>query len=210
MAEGNGNKKFWSRWSGFYDTFMSGNEPLYDKIAVQMKKRLNREMQVLELACGTGLISRRIAGSVKSLEATDFSPEMIAKAKKKVHSARLHFSVQDATCLPYASGTFDAVIIANALHIVPDPEKVLAEIHRVLKPGGFLIAPTFVHGEGFGFRLRTRVMEVAGFKTYHRWNAGEFAAFVSRHGFMVTEQTTMGSNIAPLCYLEARWTDKIS
>ena len=47
---------------------------------------------------------------------------MIAAAKKSVHSARLHFSVQDATKLPYAPESFDAVVIANALHIVPEPE----------------------------------------------------------------------------------------
>ena len=46
---------------------------------------------------------------------------MIAAAKKSVHSARLHFSVQDATKLPYAPESFDAVVIANALHIVPEP-----------------------------------------------------------------------------------------
>ena len=68
---------------------------------------------------------------------------MIRKAKAKAHSARLYFSVQDATKLPYTLETFDAVVISNALHIMPEPEKALAEIRRVLKPGGILIAPTF-------------------------------------------------------------------
>ena len=161
-------------------------------------------MNVLELACGTGLISRRIAASVQSLEATDFSPEMIAEAKKKVNSSRLHFSVQDATALPYAAESFDAVVIVNALHILPEPETVLAEIHRVLKPGGLLLAPTFVHGEGIGFRVRTGLMKMIGFKVYHKWSANEFAVFISEHGFAVTEQTDLGSNIAPLCYLTAK------
>lgn len=207
MKKEQGNKAFWNRWSDTYDKFMRRSEPLYDAMAARMKKRLNRQMHVLELACGTGMISQRIVGSVKSLEATDFSPEMIAEAKRKPHSARLHFSVQDATCLPYAPESFNVVVIANALHIMPEPEKVLAEIHRVLKPGGLLIAPTFVHGEGFGFRLRTRLMKLAGFKVYHKWSTPEFTDFVSRYGYSVTEQTEMGSNIAPLCYLEARRTD---
>ena len=200
----NGNKQFWDRWSGLYDPFMRSNERLYSDIAARMKRRLSRKMNVLELACGTGLISRRIAASVQSLEATDFSPEMIAEAKKKASSSRLHFSVQDATALPYASGSFDAVVIVNALHILPEPETVLAEIHRVLKPGGLLLAPTFVHGEGVGFRVRTGLMKLIGFKVYHKWTASEFAAFVSGHGFTVTEQAAMGSNIAPLCYLTAK------
>ena len=200
----NGNQQFWDRWSGFYDPFMHSNERLYNDIAARMKRRLSRKMNVLELACGTGLISRRIAASVQSLEATDFSPEMIAEAKKKANSSRLHFSVQDATALPYAAESFDAVVIVNALHILPEPETVLAEIHRVLKPGGLLLAPTFVHGEGIGFRVRTGLMKMIGFKVYHKWSANEFAAFISEHGFAVTEQTDLGSNIAPLCYLTAK------
>ena len=47
--------------------------------------------------------------------------------------------------LPYAEVSFDVVIVSNALHIVPQPEKALAEIHRVLKDDGVLIAPTFTH-----------------------------------------------------------------
>ena len=200
----NGNQQFWDRWSGFYDPFMHSNERLYNDIAARMKRRLSRKMNVLELACGTGLISRRIAASVQSLEATDFSPEMIDEAKKKVNSSRLHFSVQDATALPYAAESFDAVVIVNALHILPEPETVLAEIHRVLKPGGLLLAPTFVHGESIGFRVRTGLMKMIGFKVYHKWAANEFAVFISEHGFAVTEQTDLGSNIAPLCYLTAK------
>ena len=100
MKADNGNQQFWGRWSGSYDGFMGSNSSLYEEMALRMKRRLSRQMCVLELACGTGLISQRLAGSVKSLEATDYAPEMIAEARKKVHSVRLHFSVQNATCLP--------------------------------------------------------------------------------------------------------------
>ena len=67
------------------------------------------------------------------IEATDASVEMIAEAKLDNQSAKLHFSVQDMFRLPYADKSFDVVIVSNALHIVPQPEKALAEIHRVLK-----------------------------------------------------------------------------
>lgn len=111
MREKN-NKGFWDRWAKRYDFAMSGNGRIYAQIVDRMKKVLNREMTVLELACGTGLLSVRIAGSVKLVEATDFSEEMIRQVKAKAHSSRLHFSVQDATNLPYISGTFDAVVIS--------------------------------------------------------------------------------------------------
>lgn len=198
------NKTFWDHWAGQYDPFMRASEPLYDRVALRMRERLNRDMHALELACGTGMISQRIVGSVSSLEATDFSSKMIAQAKKHNASARLHYSVGDATHLPYAEQSFDAVVIANALHVMPEPEKALWEIRRVLKPGGLLLAPTFVHGEGGGFQLRVRLMELAGFHTYFRWSAKTFSAFVAGAGFAVEACELMGGGVAPLCYLEAR------
>lgn len=203
MLYNSGNKQFWSRWSSRYDKFMRVDEPLYAEIAEHMKARLDRRMNVLELACGTGLISQRIAGRVRNLEATDYSPEMIQAARKKPHSVRLHYSVQDATDLPYGPETFDVVVITNALHIMPEPEKALREARRVLKKEGLLIAPTFVHHEGHGFRPHVRMMQMAGLKTYHQWDAQGFQAFVSRCGFTSTEVILMHGKSSPLCYLEA-------
>lgn len=197
------NKGFWDRWAGQYDRTMAGCGDLYRQIAGRIKESLNREMNVLELACGTGLLSEKLAGRVKLLEATDFSEAMIRQAKAKKSSSRLHFSVQDATILPYAPASFDAVVIANALHIMPQPEKALAEIRRVLKPGGRLYAPTFVHGKGAGFRLRDRGMALIGFKVFSKWSPEEFAAYIAAHGFEVTRTERLGGRIAPLCYLEA-------
>ncbi len=75
------NKGFWDRWAKRYDTTMKNDQRTYARIANRMKQTLNRNMTVLELACGTGLLSERLAGSVKLLEATDFSEEMIREAK---------------------------------------------------------------------------------------------------------------------------------
>ena len=97
------------------DFMMLKDNRTYAQIVSRMKKVLDRKMTVLELACGTGLLSVWLAGSVRLLEATDFSEEMIRQAKAKAHSSRLHFSVQDATNLPYAPGAFDAVVISTIM-----------------------------------------------------------------------------------------------
>ena len=118
-------------------------------------------------------------------------------------SSRLHFSVQDATALPYAPGTFDAVIISNALHIMPSPEKALAEIRRVLKPDGILIAPTFTAaGNVFG-RLKIRMMELSGFQVFHKWKPQEYLNFLKANGFTVTDREVYGGALA-LTYAEAK------
>lgn len=197
------NKGFWDRVAGLYDRLMSGDKDTYARILKQMKSKLNRNMDVLELACGTGILSVQLAGNVKMLEATDFSEEMIKQAKQKCHSSRLHFSVQDATALPYAPETFDAVIISNALHIMPLPEKALVEIRRVLKQDGILIAPTFTAaGSVFG-RLKIQIMELSGFRVFHKWKPQEYLDFLRTNGFTVTGSKVYDGGLA-LTYAEAK------
>ncbi len=201
----NDNKIFWQRFAWAYGPIMEKSSArLYRDICDRIRPELNRDMNVLELACGTGQISFSLSGRVRLWEATDFSEAMIAEAKKKNTSRRLYFSVQDATALPYATESFDAVVISNALHIMPHPEKALSEIRRVLKPNGLLFAPTFVHGEGTGFRARVRLMELVGFRTYHKWDAGAFVEYLSDHGFAIFDQTVLGGSLAPLCCAAAK------
>ena len=197
------NKEFWQRTAKSYGSFMKHSWKLYDTICERIRPGLTREMNVLELACGSGQLSFRLAGRVRLWEATDFSENMIVEARKKPRSSRLHFSVQDATALLYAPDSFDAVVISNALHIMPRPELALAEIRRVLKPNGILYAPTFVHGRGTWFRLRTRLLTLAGFKVYSKWTAEGFERFVSVHNFQIRQAALLGGSLAPLCYLEA-------
>ena len=197
------NKEFWQRTAKSYGSFMKHSWKLYDTICERIRPGLTREMNVLELACGSGQLSFRLAGRVRLWEATDFSENMIVEARKKPRSSRLHFSVQDATALLYAPDSFDAVVISNALHIMPHPELALAEIKRVLKPGGILYAPTFVHGRGAGFRLRAWLLTLAGFKVYFKWTAEGFERFISEHNFQIRQTALLGGCLAPLCYLEA-------
>lgn len=105
--------------------------------------------------------------------------------------------------LPYASETFDAVIISNALHIMPSPEKALAEARRVLKPDGILIAPAFTAaGSVFG-RIKIRIMELSGFLVFHKWNPKEYMDFLKANGFIVTGSKVYGGVLA-LTYVEAK------
>jgi ubiquinone/menaquinone biosynthesis C-methylase UbiE len=200
------NKAFWQRMAKLYAPFMKGSDRLYAAICDRIRAGLKRDMNILELACGSGQLSLRLSTHVQLWEATDFSENMIREARKRFCSGRLHFSVQDATNLPYVDSSFDAVVIANALHIMPNPERALSEIRRVLKPGGLLYAPTFVHGKGAGFRLRMRLLSLAGFRVYSPWTAGAFVDYISGCGFEVTKTELLGKSLAPLCYLEAKST----
>ena len=127
---------------------------------------------------------------------------MIAEAKRDNRSAKLHFSVQDMFCLPYANQSFDVVIVSNALHIVPQPEKALAEIRRVLKDDGVLIAPTFTHaGNAFSGKVRAFFMKRVGFPLYSKWTSEEYLRFLSQNGWMVRKSAVLKASF-PLTYAE--------
>ena len=172
------HKNFWDRNAGLYDCFMRKDRAVYEKI-YELIRPVVKDKTVLELATGTGLIAKHIVKVTAHIEATDASPEMIAEAKRGHCSAKLHFSVQDMFSLPYAGNSFDVVIVSNALHIVPQPEKSLREIKRVLKDDGVLIAPTFTHAENsLRGRIKAYFMRLAGFPLHSRWTSEEYLSFL--------------------------------
>lgn len=199
------SKPFWNRYAKFYDWEISSfNRSAYAEMYRLISATLSKDMRVLEIATGTGLIALHIADAVQSVEATDFAPRMIEAAKKKAAPANVHFSVEDATALSFAEQRFDAVVISNALHIMPEPGLVLQNIKRVLKPGGLLIAPTFSHGhlKQSTWSLNARILKLIGFETYAKWTPEAYVAFIGRHGFSVKHWRVLRAAF-PLVYLEA-------
>ena len=199
-------KTFWDKNAGRYDRFMRKDRAAYDEMYVLIRPVVKAKT-VLELATGTGLIAKHIVNAAAHIEATDASPEMIAEAKRNNRSAKLHFSVQDMFCLPYADKSFDAVIVSNALHIVPQPEKALAEIHRVLKDDGVLIAPTFTHaGNSFSGKVRAFFMKLVGFPLHSKWTSEEYLCFLRHNGWAVRKSVVLKASF-PLTYAECEKTE---
>lgn len=200
----NKKKTFWERFAKIYGSAMNKHKDLYHELCVRIHKGLSKNMTVLEIGCGTGQLSFPLAKYVRFWRATDYSVSMIREAKKHSIPPQLHFSIADANSLPFKDESFDTVVIANTLHILPHPEKALKEIHRVLKDGGTLYAPTFIHGTNNKARLRIKFMNMIGFRTYHNWSEKQFSKFISQHGFKVTECSIIQSDTLPLCYLCAK------
>ena len=125
-------KNFWDRNAARYDRFMRKNAIAYDQLYALLRPAVWHKT-VLEVATGTGQVAKHLLCSADHIEATDVSAAMIAQAKRGNFSSKVYFSVQDMFHLPYADQSFDVVIVSNALHIVPHPEKALIEFRRVLK-----------------------------------------------------------------------------
>lgn len=195
------HKNFWDRNAGRYDRFMRKDRAAYETM-YGLIRPVVKGKTVLELATGTGLIAKNIVNAAAHIEASDTSAEMIREAKRRNHSAKLYFSVQDMFCLPYADESFEVVIVSNALHIVPQPEKALAEIHRVLRDDGVLIAPTFTHAENSFFgNSKAFFLKLAGFPLHSRWMSEEYLCFLQQNGWTVRKSAALKASF-PLTYVE--------
>ena len=200
------HKNFWDKNAGRYDRFMRKDRAAYEEMYALIWPVVKAKT-VLELATGTGLIAKSIVNAAARIEATDASAEMIAEAKRDNRSAKLHFSVQDMFRLPYADESFEVVIVSNALHIVPQPEKALAEIHRVLKDDGVLIAPTFTHAENSFFgNSKAFFLKLAGFPLYSKWTSEEYLRFLRQNGWAVRKSVVLKASF-PLTYAECEKTE---
>ena len=195
------SQNFWDKNAGRYDRFMRKDAAAYEQM-YELLRPVVRQKTVLELATGTGLIAKHIVRYADHIEATDASQEMIEQAKQGVKSTKLYFSVQDMFQLPYADQSFDVVIVVNALHIVPEPEKALSEIRRVLKDDGVLVAPTFTHADNAFFgTAKAFFMKLAGFPLHSKWTSPEYLAFLRENGWTVQKSTVLKASF-PLAYAE--------
>lgn len=112
---------------------------LYDRIARELATACPRGT-ILDVGCGPGLLDVRLAqvAPESSVTGVDVEPDMVERARANAAglSGRVHFQLGDVADLPFPDGQFDLVFSTFSLHHWADPARGLAEIYRVLKPGG--------------------------------------------------------------------------
>jgi len=148
------------------NNWLSGGNAFLWRIATTRAINPQPTERILDLAAGTGTSSVALAKSGAHVVAADFSPGMIEVGKLKHGTDPLVEFVQaDATKLPFAENSFDAVTMSFGLRNVVEPKKALAELYRVTKPGGriviceFSTPPNAVVRAGYNIYLR-KVMPV--------------------------------------------------
>lgn len=172
---------FWSRIAGVYDlveTVYNGkaNARTTDYVASLMEEK----DKVLECACGTGMFSVKIAPRAAELTATDFSEGMLNKTRKKC-SMLNNVTVENAdiTALKYDDNVFDKAVAANVVHLLDNPKKAVDELRRVVKPGGTIIIPTYIH---FDKSVAADLFNKAGAGFKRHFNEDTYKEFFKQMG----------------------------
>jgi SAM-dependent methyltransferase len=144
--------------------------------------------RILDLGCGDGFLTRRIAESGATMVGVDSSPQMIAAAKERGVDARL----ANGETLTFNS-EFDAVFSNAALHWMSDQDAVLEGVYRALKPGGRFVAECGGHGNIAAIRvaliavLAPRGIPLERIENNRFFTNTEYRAQLERHGFLVEE-----------------------
>lgn len=138
---------FWDRVAWVYDVFANGiNRKANQRLCAVVGELISPMDEVLECACGTGLLSGVIAPRCRRLVATDFSEKMLKRAKKKGKRwENTCFEQADLLHLSYPDQRFDVVVAANVIHLLDEPYRALRELDRVCRRGGKIIIPTYLN-----------------------------------------------------------------
>jgi ubiquinone/menaquinone biosynthesis C-methylase UbiE len=126
-----------------YDRYLGPS--FFEPFAHDAAARLDpaRHRNVLEIACGTGIVTRRLRDRLSAearLVATDLNPAMFALAQNKFDpKENVIWREADASALPFAGGFFDAVVCQFGVMFFPDKDAAMRETHRVLSPGGVFL-----------------------------------------------------------------------
>ena len=124
-----------------YDRYLG--PVLFQPYAADLVARLDSPENVLELACGTGIVTRQLRKRLTlgaKIVATDLNEAMLSYAKQKFESSEtIEWKQADATDLPFADQSFDAVLCQFGVMFFPDKEQAAREVFRVLKPGGIFL-----------------------------------------------------------------------
>lgn len=181
---------FWDKAASLYDLFETVyNGKVYKGLALKVAEFINSDDEVLECACGTGMISRHMAPRCKHLTATDVSEGMMKQARKHCRKfANVKIQKADIMALEWADESFSKVVAGNVIHLLDDPKGAVTELLRVCKTGGQVIIPTYINIETAGkVSLAARALEILGVSFKRQFNFDSYRQFFANAGFSDVE-----------------------
>lgn len=138
-------------------TFNVNRAEGYDQLMGRWSRRLARpfidfsgitaDERVIDVGCGTGSLTFALveAADIAEIAAVDLSPVFVEEAKRRNSDRRIHIQQADACALPFEDDSFDRALSLLVLHFIPEPAKSVAEMRRVVRPGGTVSAAVWDH-----------------------------------------------------------------
>ena len=189
---------FWDKVAGVYDIFVRRiNRKTHKTLIEKTVGFFTSQDEVLECACGTGMMSAPVACVCKHLTATDFSENMLKRARKNCRGIEnINFVQADILNLAFDDSSFDKVVAANVIHLLDEPTKALCELRRVCRNGGQLIIPTYINrtkdGKTSGF---AKTVGKAGADFKRQFTLQSYKDFFADAGYQKAEYTFIDGKI---------------
>ena len=160
-------RKFWNKLAPRYAKSPVRNEKIYQQKLEITQSYFKPDWSVFEFGCGTGSTAIVHSAYVKQILATDISDEMIAIAEQKTQAQGItNISYQRGTIesLALPVDSFDAVLGLNILHLLPNLDETITQVHQILKPGGIFVSSNVLMREvALHWLLLIPVMQFIGF-----------------------------------------------
>lgn len=112
--------------------------------------------RVIDVGCGTGSLTFALpqAANIREIAAVDYSPVFVEEATRRNSDSRIKIQQGDACALPFSNNSFDRALSLLVLHFVPEAGKAVAEMRRIVRPGGVVAAAVWDHLGGMpGMRM---------------------------------------------------------
>ncbi len=146
------SERFWNKTAERYAKSPVSDEATYARKLAETQAHLTPDMHVVEFGCGTGTTAIHHAPHVRHIDAIDISANMLDIGRDKANAAGIdNIAFTHGTLIEFNAdaASIDVVLGLNILHLLPDREATIAEVARILKPGGLFVSSTVCIGNSF-------------------------------------------------------------
>lgn len=192
---------FWDKIAGVYDLSESVNGGVYKEITEITRRLTPKGAKALDCGAGTGELSLAAADKAESVLCTDMSKNMLEQAQRKARALgadNIEFAARNIFDLQDDDSTYDIVIAGNVLHLLKNPQGAVAEMYRVLKPGGKLLLPTFTSKRSGGNTL-IKLYKKLGFEPESSYLPSEYKKMLEDCS-LGKVRTKLIKGLVPCCY----------
>lgn len=196
----NVSEEYWGRFPDPYDKRMEyvvGRELIED--IIQELNRLPELGELVEFGCGTGIYTEVIVSKAKRMVATDLSDSLLAVARKRVGD-HPKVTIQKENCMAasFSTEALDSVFMANLIHVIESPSRLLDECYRILRKSGILVIVTFTDKEMICWekiKMGLRFVKSWGKPPAqtHSFSPDNLASMMTEAGFIIETSKVLGN-----------------